>query len=157
MDGIFIPASEKPAHQQTMGPVPTPSHLIDQRWRVYRGCAHQVQSKIVRAARSRAATIQITIHFHFRSGSKLGDCSMAVMWDDPPDPAMPVIDFDPTRDERSSATVSATVGRQAGHPQPPTFLQFTDQSVVCAGAPTVWAPLVPTWPDGFFVPARWRD
>src|SRR5450631_2431381 len=28
MDGIFIPASEKPAHQQTMGPVPTPSHLI---------------------------------------------------------------------------------------------------------------------------------
>jgi hypothetical protein len=38
------------------------------------------------------------IRFHFRSGSKLGDCSMAVMWDDPPDPAMPVIDFDPTRD-----------------------------------------------------------
>src|SRR5450759_686207 len=32
------------------------------------------------------------------------------------------------------------LGRQAGHPQPPTFLQFTDQSVVCAGAPTVWAP-----------------
>jgi hypothetical protein len=42
---------------------------------------HQVQSKIVRAARSRAATIQIMIRFHFRSGSKLGDCSMAVMWD----------------------------------------------------------------------------
>jgi hypothetical protein len=64
--------------------------FFDQRWRVCRGCAHQVQSKIVRAARSRAATIQIMIRFHFRSGSKLGDCSMAVMWDGLPDPAMRV-------------------------------------------------------------------
>jgi len=74
-------ASMAQCHQQTKEPVPPPSHFFDQRWRVCRGCAHQVQSKIVRTARSRAANIQIMIRFHFRSGSNLGDCSMAVMWD----------------------------------------------------------------------------
>ena len=41
-----------------------------------------------------------------------------------------------TRRERSSATVSATVGRQAGHPQPPTPLQLPpdDNFIFCVDA-----------------------